>query len=200
MPDGPLGRLHPEGDTGQGRPHPVVDIAAQPAALILHRKDEALPSTAEVVRESGGVQYQPDLGGRGLQESLVTPVQSLAPATGPQLTQGSASVPDREGGDGPRRLAHGHDGRVATVGSEHRRHVGEAKRGGQCADECLERAVVVDLLQRPGEPHGGRRRVVTLAVQEPVDEAVQARAEQLDDQDDHDDKGDDLLIRAGVLP
>ena len=185
-----------QGQTGELRSHPVVEVAAQPATLLLARGDDPLPTPPYVLEQPGRLnqrpgalrhvsQHRPLLGGE--------PVRATAKADhehGSLLAEGV----DRHVLDVLDGLAGGdrvEPGRAWLDGD-----VRDAQRAAQLvgqAGECLDRAR--SRVEPLADALDDRVRVASLTVEQPVDQRLQPVAPERQEQGErgHRDDADALL-------
>lgn len=171
------GGLGLEAQPGEQRAQPVVQVAAQPAALFLASGDDALPRLLQLRRQGGRVQGHRQRRREQLQHAAVGGVEPpLAPAqTDDQL---AVHALERHRDHQLRRAARdGERFRSGAQGSErqpqgvaqHVEHLGQSRAG---------------IREPPAHPRGGSHRVRAVAVERPVDDPLEAHARRVEGQRD----------------
>ena len=196
------GGVDREDSAGERRPEPVVQVAAQPPALLLARGDEPLARALDLDRERDGAGGGARAAGEVLEQPPVGVGQRLA----------VRARADQQRADPLARVDEREPQRDAGVGrAVDRRRL--ARRVGQLDRDVRQPQLVADrldhhgqharrrhrLAQPPAERGDRRVRLVAPAVQQPADGALDAVAQRLErDRDERrgDQRGAELDVLA----
>jgi len=167
-----------EGDAGEGGAEAVVQVVAQPPALLLARRHDLGPGALELLGERGGVHGDRERGGQHLQRSAVPPAERplTPPDTDDEFADPLPAVHQRHRFGGRRCSVAGDLGLPADQrrGGQPQRLAHRGQQGG--------RVRPAEPVTDPGQGAGG---IGALAVEQPVRQPLQPHPHGIEGDRDH---------------